>query len=80
MKPNVVHRKSGIVFEWMSDVQSYEPISHNLRQNEYGEWESDDIQKGDIFWEFVAFIRHSSMVVDKRTGAKSPGENLPVTI
>lgn len=73
IKGNIHHKKSGIIFAWQDEVQSYEPIYHNVRYNEYGEMEADEIQKGDIFYDFIAFIRHSSMETDKRTGKKKYG-------
>lgn len=73
-KKNIYHAKSGIYFSWANDTQSYEPIMHNIRKTDSGELIGDDIVKGDIFYQFISYIRFSSMEIDKRTGRKEMGK------
>ncbi len=73
-QPILYHRKSGIIFKWVEEIGSYEPIYHNVKINEDGEFIGDEIKKGTIFYDFITFIRYSSMVTDKRTGKKAYGK------
>lgn len=73
-QPILYHRKSGIIFKWVEEINSYEPIYHNVKINENGEFIGDEIKKGTIFYDFITFIRYSSMITDKRTGKKAYGK------
>lgn len=72
MKKNIFHKKSGIYFAWATDTQSYEPVMYDC-YFENGELYGTEIVKGSIFYDFIAFIRFSSMITDKKTGKKSYG-------
>lgn len=74
MKKNIYHAKSGIYFSWAEDTNSYEPVMHNCFYNEDGELCGDEISKGTIFYDFIAYIRFSSMIIDKKTGKKHLGK------
>ena len=74
MKKNIYHAKSKIYFSWAEDTSSYEPVMHNCFYNEDGELYGDEIAKGTIFYDFIAFIRFSSMIIDKKTGKRQLGK------
>ena len=45
-----------------------------MRTNEdTGEIEFTEITKGTIFYDFIMYIRYSSMITDKKTGKKTLG-------
>jgi len=70
--PYFLHQQSGIVFVW--NKTCYEPIAYDgTIDKKTGEITATEIVKGDVFYDFIAFIRFSSMIVNKRTGDKKPG-------
>lgn len=73
MKKNKYHEKSKIYFAWAEDTKSYEPIMHNCYFKN-GELFGEEIVPGTIFYDFVLYIRHSSMITDKNTGKKEYGK------
>ncbi|MGL6131094.1 MAG: hypothetical protein ACRCZ9_05740 [Fusobacteriaceae bacterium] len=68
-EPIFLDKKSKIIFCWQALTNSYEPISIEAEYNEETrEWDSQEIKKGDIFYDFIMFIRHSSRSICKVTG------------
>lgn len=68
-----IHRKSGIIFCWQEKIQCYEPIAYDVEFDEEGNIEAKNIEKGDIYYHFIVYIRNASDVINKSTGEKVPG-------
>lgn len=69
----IFHEKSKLILQWQNDVNCYEPIAYNAYYDEEdGEPYGTDIVEGDLMYNFIRYIRFSSMKTDKRTGATKP--------
>lgn len=69
----IFHEKSGMVLQWQNDVNCYEPIAYNAYYDEDEELCGTDIIEGGLLYNYIRYIRFSSMKIDKRTGATKPG-------
>lgn len=69
-----LERKSGIIFAWEDTSSSYEPIGYDAWQDdESKEIYYTDIEEGDIYFDWIMYIRMSSQSFDKRTGGVKYG-------
>jgi hypothetical protein len=66
------HKKSGIMFAWSDDVACYEPIAYSGVVTEDG-IQAIDIVPGDLIYDFIMFIRHSSVEINTVTGEITSG-------
>jgi hypothetical protein len=61
--------KSKIIFEWKNYSKSYEPIAHSGGIDAEGNVFADPIEKDDIYYHFITYIRFASAIIrNKATG------------